>query len=506
MFRKAMAGAALAALALVWVVSAQNDAQAVIADSLKKMGHENLKTIVFSGEGWDGCLGQSYSANAKDWRPFLNKGYTRSVDFDKGWRMQRTRTDTKTNQGGCSAGPYADQQQNQVTLLENANFNNQVEFAMLPTGFLKMAAQKGATVRRQGNETLLTFPLQNGQTTVDVTGHINRQGYVSKVETKIYNQATFGDMVWEANFEDWKDFGGVKWPTHISQSQGGLGFFDLRINSVQPNAPVDLTPPVGKGGPGGGKGGDLAAKGAPGGARGGPGGGKGKGGAPANLAEDLGGNAWLITGGYASLVIEMSDHVIIAEGGQNDMRSATVLAEARRLVPNKPVRYVINTHHHSDHSGGLRYYMAEGITILTHNSAKGYYEKVYHGIHTMGQDALSQKNPKPPLKVETFGDRKIISDAMNTVEIHRVQGSTHAESMAVVYLPKQKVLLEADEFNVGAAPPATPPATVNPYHSNLLANIERLRLEVDRIIPVHLPGDGRKVTMAELRMMAGRPN
>jgi glyoxylase-like metal-dependent hydrolase (beta-lactamase superfamily II) len=170
------------------------------------------------------------------------------------------------------------------------------------------------------------------------------------------------------------------------------------------------------------------------------------------------------------------------------------------------VRYVINTHHHSDHSGGLRYMMAEGITILTHNSARGYYEKVYNSVHTLGQDALAQKSPKPALKVETFGDRKVISDAMNTIEIHRVEDSTHAEGMVIVYLPKQKAVLEADEFNVGGAPPTAPPDTVNPYHSNMLANFERLRLDIDRIVPVHLPGDGRKVTMAELRTMAGRAN
>jgi hypothetical protein len=72
-----------------------------------------------------------------------------------------------------------------------------------------------------------------------------------------------------------------------------------------------------------------------------------------------------------------------------------------------------------------------------------------------------------------------------------------------VYLPKQKVLLEADEFNVGAANAPTP-NPINPYHTNLLANIERLHLDVDRIIPVHLPNDGRKVTMAELYTAAGK--
>jgi hypothetical protein len=75
--------------------------------------------------------------------------------------------------------------------------------------------------------------------------------------------------------------------------------------------------------------------------------------------------------------------------------------------------------------------------------------------------------------------------------------------MLIIYLPKQKVLLEADEFNVGAANAPTPEKP-NPYHVNLLDNIERLHLDVDRIVPVHLPNDGRKVTMAELHTAAGK--
>jgi len=76
-----------------------------------------------------------------------------------------------------------------------------------------------------------------------------------------------------------------------------------------------------------------------------------------------------------------------------------------------------------------------------------------------------------------------MTDGEHTIDIYHLQGSTHANDMLIVYLPKQKVLLEADEFNVGAANAPTP-AQINPYQTNLLANIERLKLDVDRIIPV----------------------
>jgi glyoxylase-like metal-dependent hydrolase (beta-lactamase superfamily II) len=164
---------------------------------------------------------------------------------------------------------------------------------------------------------------------------------------------------------------------------------------------------------------------------------------------------------------------------------------------------VINTHAHFDHSGGLRAFVAEGATIVTYQTNKGYYEKTFRNPHTLVPDKLSQMNPQPKVKIETVGEKKVMTDGEHVIEIYHLQGSTHSNDMLIVYLPKQKVLMEADEFNVGPANAPTP-AQINPYQTNLLANIERLKLDVDRIIPIHLPGDNRKVTMTELYTAAGK--
>lgn len=479
---------AVFALAVPSFLGAQTpDLKTVVDKSLKAMGAENVKTIVISGEGWDGCVGQNYDPNADHWRRFANRNYVRSIDFEaRGWRLERIRGEGETpGRGGCNAGPVPDQQQNQVTRLNaNSPFNTQMEFIMLPEGLLKTAIEKNATVKTQRmngkSYTVLSFMGE----AAPVNGYIDDLGYVDRVETTINNDV-MGDMVWSAEYTEWKDFGGLRFPAHIEQHQGGLGFFELSVADVKVNAPVDLTAPPGRG-------------------RGGPGGGgRGRGEASGPISEDLGGGFWLVTGGYGAIVADFKDYIVVVEGPQNDARALQIIAEAKRLAPNKPIRYVVNTHAHFDHAGGLRAFVAEGATIVTHKDNEAFYERVFRNPHTLAPDTLSKMNPQPPVKIEAVGDMKTLTDGEHTIDLYHLEGSTHAMGMLIVYLPKQKILVEADEFNVGAAN-APAPANVNPYHTNLLANVERLKLDVERIIPIHLPNDGRRVTMAELYTAAGR--
>ncbi len=479
---------AILALAIpVWAQAAP-DLKTVVDNSLKAMGATDVKTIVISGEGWDGCVGQQYSPSSPNWRKFSNKDYIRSIDLDaRGWRLQRTRGEGENpGRGGCNAGPIPETKQNQVTMATPmAPWATQLEFILLPEGFLKVALEKNATVKEEkikGKKyTVVSFM---GDAKAPVTGYINDMGYVDKVETMIDNNV-LGDIVWDAVYTDWKDFGGFKFPTHIVQHQGTPVYFELNVSDVKVNAPVDLTVPEGRGR----------------GGRGGPG--RGRGGPEGPISEDLGGGFWLVTGGYGAVVADFKDYIVVIEGPQNDMRAEQIIAEAKRLVPNKPIRYVINTHAHFDHSGGLRAFVAEGATIVTYQSNKPFYEKIVKYPHTLVPDKLSQMNPQPKLKIETVGEKKVMTDGEHEIDIYHLQGSTHDEGMLIVYLPKQKILIEADEFNVGQANAPTP-AQINPYQTNLLANIERLKLDVDRIIPIHLPGDNRKVTMAELYTAAGK--
>ena len=323
------------------------------------------------------------------------------------------------------------------------NFNNEIQFSMLPLGFLKMALEHNATVSKEKKDTVLSFPMENGTAyKTTVKGYINDQGLVERVETMI-DSGMLGDTKWEATFSNYKDFGGVKFPTSIVQRQGGPKILEMTVADVKVNQPVDLTPPAGRGGRGG-FGGPGAAKGAgkgkggPGAAKGGPGGfGGGGRGAPAEVeSEDLGGGFWLVTGGYGAVIADFNDYVIVIEGPSGDARADQIISEAKRLVPNKPIKYVINTHAHFDHSQGLRDFVAQGATIITNQGNKGYYEKVLANPHTLVPDNLQKMNPKPKIKVEYVGDTKKITDGTHEIDLY--QGDEqHAQQRHADGVPAQ---------------------------------------------------------------------
>jgi glyoxylase-like metal-dependent hydrolase (beta-lactamase superfamily II) len=383
--------------------------------------------------------------------------------------------------GGGQQPVVGEQMQNQTTVVSaNTPWANQLELWMMPHGFLTAAAKNNATVgsRTIGGKkyNVLAFI---GQNKAQVIGYINDQNLVERVETKIDN-AMLGDMPFEAVYSDYKDFGGVKFPTKIIQRQGGHPILDLTITDVKPNIAVNIQAPA----PGGrGQGGGAAAAG----------------GVP---TEKLGDGMYLILGGYAAIAADFKDYIVVIEGPQSEARASAIIAKAKELIPNKPIRYVVNTHAHFDHSSGLRAFMAEGATVITHQVNKGFIERVGSLPHSLNPDKLSQSTRK--VTVEAVGDKRVLTDGNRVIELYHMKNILHHDGLLMAYLPKEKVLLQADAYNPAAQPNAQPPANPSPYTLALLANIERLKLDVTRIIPVHYPADNRQITVAEVRRWVGK--
>jgi glyoxylase-like metal-dependent hydrolase (beta-lactamase superfamily II) len=272
-----------------------------------------------------------------------------------------------------------------------------------------------------------------------------------------------GDMLVEAVFADYREFAGVKFPTRIVQRQGGHPTLELTVSDVRPGGAA-AQQVVANAQRGGGAGAAPAA------------------GGMTVTPQKLSDGVWFMSGGSPnSILVEFADHLVVIEAPQNDEYTGAVIAAARALLPSKPIRFVVNTHHHFDHAGGLRAYVAEGITVLTHESMKAYYERILRNPFQLNPDRLARTSRTPV--IETVGDRRVLNDAVRTLELHLVRGNLHSEGLLMAYLPRERLILQADAFHPrpGAAPLPAP----SPYTVNLVENIRRLKLDVAQVAHVH---------------------
>jgi glyoxylase-like metal-dependent hydrolase (beta-lactamase superfamily II) len=193
---------------------------------------------------------------------------------------------------------------------------------------------------------------------------------------------------------------------------------------------------------------------------------------PPNLNPQLADGVYLVPGGYNSLFVVFQDYVLVIEAPLTDALTQRTLAQIKRTAPNKPIKYVVATHYHHDHIGGLRGYIAEGTTIVTTADSKKEIEKLALTPRPISPDTLSN-NPRPPIIV--------FSDAARTVELYNIGPSPHVNELIMVYFPKEKIVFVADvfDFNPGQIPPAADDT------AHFAEKIKSLGLQVDTIVPVH---------------------
>ena len=451
----------VAAIALSMAMTACSlmspDAKSVVSSAQKAMG--SPKSIQYSGTGMNAFFGQALSAG-KEWPRRDMTSYTRTINYD-----QKAASDDMTFAQPVFGG------QHQVTLVSGDKAWNmgpngpapqmaqaearQLQIWLSPHGFLKGAADAPDATLKQGDGGLkmVSFKALGKYT---VTGTIDGQDMVTKVQTMVAD-SVLGDMPVVTNYSDYKDFNGVKFPTKILQTQGGFAVWDVTINNVQPNAAADLAVPE-----------PVQSASIP----------------PVKVeTTKMADGVWFLSGGsHHSLVLDFNDYIVVVEGPLNEARSMAVLEEAKKLVPGKPVKYLISTHHHFDHSGGLRTYVAEGATIVTHESNKAYFEKTFRTPATLVPD-MQAKSPKPAT-IEGVTDKWVVTNGKKSLEVYATQGDTHTDELLVVYLPAQRILVEAHSYSPG--PPNAPlPSAVPPNATTLYNNIQRLKLNVATIAPIH---------------------
>jgi len=453
--------------------STTKDANGVLQDAQTAMG--NVNSIQYSGTGMNAFFGQALTAG-QEWPRRELSSFTRAVNYE-----QRSGRDELNFAQPTFGGQQQNAQVNgdkawnmgpngPVPQLAAAE-ERQLQIWLTPHGFIKGAIAAGnatLTTPTEGTNVISFTALDKYK----VDGTIDGQNLVTKVETKVPNPV-LGDTDLVATYSDYKDFGGVQFPTKILVEQGGFPVWDLTVANVTPNAPLDVPIPETV----------QAATVAP----------------VQTASTKLADGVWHIMGGsHHSVLVEFNDYLAVAEAPLTEERSLAVLAEAKKLVPNKPVRYVLTTHHHFDHTGGLRTYVAEGATVVTHQSNVPFLEKALAAPATIAPDTQAKSMKRPTF--QGVSEKYVITDGKQTIEVYPTAGDTHTNEYTLIYLPASKILVEGDAYSPGPAD-APPPATPPPNAVALSNEIDRLKLNVTTIAPIHGRG---AVPVTELRKFVGK--
>ena len=502
----------LASSAMIAPVAAQQQGQpnpnqaaakAILQAADKAIGASNVRSYTISATGWRAYPGQQY--HLADLPRSDLKSFTRTVDYaTKSAISDYVRVQGNNPPRGGGAGfPVQGEPRFQELVNGNIawNLNAQGEPARQaadvagdrqlllwtnPIGFIKagLEAPNAAVSDRyfaRQNRTVkvvaFTIKVCDGpqpQCTRRLTGEFNNDNMLERTITWLPDPV-MGDKMYEVRWTDYRDVGGgVKFPFHTHAHMGdhplipgGHNYQDLRISDVKINVA-------------------NAAQAVPDAVRNAP--------LPVQnrvVATTLAPGVVLMGGGsHNSVAVEFKDYVVMIEGPLSNQRTNAVVAETKKMFPNKPIRYLVNTHNHFDHLGGVRGYVAEGATVITDDRNRTFYERVVLApqSRTLSPDRLSTRPFAPTgpgqLQVQTFTDQYTLSDGNQSIELYHVEGLNHSDNMLIAYLPKQKILVSAD---LGAPPAAgsPAPANVSPNSIALYRNIQRLKLDVTTHAPIH---------------------
>jgi glyoxylase-like metal-dependent hydrolase (beta-lactamase superfamily II) len=484
-------GTLLLTSAVLMGPAAAQDAASLLQAADKASGASAVKSVVYTGTGRQGYPGQQYSS-ASDLPRVDLKTYSAAIDYvskSSKEELVRVQGDNIPRGGGLGFPVQGEQRGgnffsggyawaiNLQGQLSPAPGN--VDFAQLlidisPHGIIKAAlAAKDATLIERYYGRLEKTAKVVGFTTgkYRVTSEFGDDALPARVVTWIPDPV-LGDKLVEIRYTDWRDVGdGVKFPFHIHGHMGdhplipsGHNWIDVRVSDAKVNAEVTVPVP------------DNVRN------------------APAPqvrvVATKLGDGVWLMGGGsHNSVAVEFKDFITVIEAPLDEARSNAVIAEVRKTIPNKPIRYLVNTHNHFDHLGGTRTYVAEGATVITDDRNRDFYQQVVLAPQprTLSPDKLSQFPFAPTgpgtLALQTFSDRYSISDGQKAIELFHIEGLNHSDNMLVAYLPYEKILINADMYS--PPPEGGTLAAVNNNAVVFFNNIKRLKLDVARHVPIH---------------------
>jgi glyoxylase-like metal-dependent hydrolase (beta-lactamase superfamily II) len=454
--------------------------QQFIDDAMRAVGGRDkviaVKSIAIEGTGVNYNLGQDMKPEAAT-QQFAISGYKREFDTAQGkQRVEQVRTP----KFAYFQGP---QPQTQIQVLDGdvafnvgangaasrlatatAERDRRTEFFHHPITALIAATVPITTVtnvRTVGNVRQADFAFKDRTWTMT----IDAAGLPLSISSKTYHP-NLGDVVMTTTFADYQDVNGLKLPAKITGKVDDFTTYEIQASKQTIDAPVGnvSAPP------------EVMKPAAP---------------APPNVTvESIGKGVWFLAGqSHHSVLVEFADHLMLIEAPQSEARTLAVIAKAKQTVPKKPLTELVTTHHHFDHTAGMRAAIAEGMTVITQTGNKEWVENMARRPHTLQPDYLTKNAGR--LNVVTVDEEREVKDQSMTVMLYHVAGNPHSDTMLMAYIPRDRVLIEVDAFSPGSQ--------VNPYAANLLENIQKRNLRVDKIVPLH----GTIAPLAELAKVAG---
>ncbi len=457
----------LIAIAALVGCTAATPEQQFVDDAMRSLGGrsrvEAAKTLVIEGEGVNYNLGQDIKPEAAT-QQFAISSYTRQIEIANGrQRVEQTRTP----KFAYFQGP---QPQTQVLGLDG-----EVAYNVNPQG---QAARVAALAEIDRRHDLYHHPLTLLRSTLDptttvtnvrsvgsarqadittsagpvLTMTIDAAGRPLSISSRAYHP-NLGDVTMMTTFGEWGDVGGLNLPAQFSGKVDDFTTWEIRATRQTLDGEV----------------GDLAAPAAAAAKPAAP--------PPPNVtATPVGKGIWILAGqSHHSVLVEFADHLMLIEAPQSEARTLAVIAKAKETVPNKPLTQLVTTHHHFDHTAGMRAAIAEGMDVITHAGNREWVENMARRPHTIQPDTLAKTPTR--LVVETVDDAREVRDQTMTVMLYHVAGNPHSDTMLMAYFPRDRVVVEVDAYSPGPGP--------HLYAANLLENIEKRKLRVDRIVPLH---------------------
>jgi glyoxylase-like metal-dependent hydrolase (beta-lactamase superfamily II) len=186
---------------------------------------------------------------------------------------------------------------------------------------------------------------------------------------------------------------------------------------------------------------------------------------------------------HNSTMIEMDDYLVIWEASLHENFSEWMIRSAKRRYPTKPIKYLILSHHHLDHNGGARPFVAEGASIIVPVGPgyAAYYDRMFAPESPHLNDRL-HRNPRNA-DISTVDDEFTLDDGNRRIMLHNLKDSDHAPALLIAYIPDAGLLINTDLWNTNEKLGDHP----NPRQRTLLDAVERWGVEPENSVSGHGP-------------------